>query len=535
MCFERFKALIFSAFLLFLYGCHSSRDQEDYNVFHYNQINPITSLDPAFAKSQNNIWACNHLFDGLVQLDDSLNVIPSIAKSWSISDDGKIYTFDLRQDVYFHKNDCFAEQSRKVNAQDFVYSLGRLLSEEVNSPGSWIFSNIVEDAGSFQARDDSTLVITLNKAFLPLLGILTMEYCSVIPEECVEYYGDRFRSNPVGSGPFVFKRWIENQGLYLLRNDNYFDPNVNKDLDGVKTSFITDRNIAYLELLKGKVDFISGVASSVINELLDADGNLKADKADKIKLYKSPYLNTEYLGINMSLLEDGPLANKKLRQALNYAIDKKQMMASLRNNAGTPALSGFVPKGLPSYDPNKVKGYAYDLEQAELLLVESGYSKDAAPIEIHTNKDYLDITTYVAKQWERLGVNVEIKLMESAVLRDGMRNNRFQLFRASWIADYPDAENYLSMFYSKNPAPPNYTRFQNLKFDQLYEQSLQESNDSIRYDLYQQMDRIIVEEAPVIFLFYDVTSKFVGKNISNISNNALNLLKAKQVIKEKSQ
>lgn len=515
-------------------ACNDSKNA-NYCVFHYNQINPISSLDPAFAKSQNNIWAVNHLYDGLVELDDSLRVKPCIAKSWDIDEQGKTYTFHLRNDVAFHTNECFGPDStRFVNAEDFKYSFSRILSKDINSPGSWIFSGIIESDSSFVVVNDSTFQVRLLKPFLPFLGLLTMEYCSVLPQEAVDYYANKFRSHPVGTGPFKFKRWIESQGLFLLRNKNYYSNDVNKNLDGVRTSFITDRNIQYLELMRGNIDFISGIESSVINELLNSDGTLKENKKDKIQLYKSPYLNTEYLGINMELAKDSALNSKLLRQALNYAVNKVQMIATLRNNAGTPAISGFVPKGLPSYNESRVKGYKYDPTRAKDLLKKSGYLDlvDKELIEIYTNKDYLDITTYVAKQWENIGVNVKIRLMESAVLRDGMRKSKISIFRASWIADYPDAENYLSMFFSKNPAPPNYTRFANQKFDLLYEQCLSETNDSLRYDLYQQMDRIIVEEAPVIFLFYDVTTKFVGKDISGISNNALNLLKAKKINKK---
>ena len=520
--------------LTFLISCSSNDDIDSHCVFHYNQVNPISSLDPAFAKSQNNIWAVNHLYDGLLQLDNDLGFIPCIAKSWVVSDSGQLYTFELHKDVFFHSDPCFGQyKTRKVVASDIKYSLERIISEQVNSPGSWIFSGLISGPEAFTAVNDSVFEVRLNKPFLPFLGLLTMEYCSIIPHEAVEYYGSEFRSHPVGTGPFKFKRWIESQGLFLLTNKDYY-AGANTSIEGIRTSFITDRNIAYLELMRGNIDFISGVESSVINELLNADGTLKEDKKDQIKLYKSPYLNTEYLGINMDLTNKSFRSSKAFRQGLNYAVDKVQMMATLRNNAGTPALSGFVPLGLPSYDAQKVVGYAYDLAKAKERITASGYFDSEEPelIEIYTNKDYLDITTYVAKQWERLGINVEIKLMESAVLRDGMRKSKISIFRASWIADYPDAENYLSMFYSKNPAPPNYTRFKNETFDVLYEQSLGESNDSLRYDLYQQMDRIIVEEAPVIFLFYDVTTKFVRNNISGISDNGLNLLKATDITKD---
>jgi peptide/nickel transport system substrate-binding protein len=197
-------------------------------------------------------------------------------------------------------------------------------------------------------------------------------------------------------------------------------------------------------------------------------------------------------------------------------------MRSLRNNVGIPAHAGFIPSGLPSHNEDKVTGYSYDPRKARSLLDSCSYQGEE--IVITTNNDYLDICTFVASQWESVGINCRIDLKESAVLRDGMRKSNIPLFRASWIADYPDGESFLCMFYSKNPAPPNYTRFNSMTFDRLYEQALQESNTEKRMDLYQQMDRIIVEEAPVVFLFYDESAVFYSKDIQGFRNNGLNLL-----------
>ena len=150
---------------------------------------------------------------------------------------------------------------------------------------------------------------------------------------------------------------------------------------------------------------------------------------------------------------------------------------------------------------------------------------------IHTSKDYLDLTTYIAKQWEDLGLIIKIDVMESAVLRNAMRNGDVGVFRASWIADYPDGENFLSMFYSKNPAPPNYTRYQNASFDQLYDSAMQERVEKEKILMYQEMDRLLVQDAPVVFLFYDEVSLFVNSDVSGLSRNALNLLHVDGIMK----
>jgi len=524
----RFLLLIFTLTTIMM-SCGSENVRE-YKVLRYNQPNHITSLDPAFAKSQNNIWSVLHLFDGLVELDDSLNVSPAIAKQWSISDDGLTYTFHLRDDVYFHENECFDIGKRKVVASDFEYSLSRLVDPVISSPGSWLFSDKIRKEQPFEAVNDSTFVLHLSKPFIPMLGILTMQYCSAVPHECVEFYGSEFAQKPVGTGAFIFKKWIANQALFLNRNDDYFKGP--SKLDGIKTSFMADKKIAMLELLNGNIDFVNGLESAFINELLDKDGNLLEKKKGELKLSKSPYLNSEYLGINLEACpENSPLRIKEVRQAMNYAIDRKLMLVALRNNVGRPADSGFVPNGLPSHNKLAVPGYNYDIQKAKSLLAEAGYpdGKGLEPIELYTNKDYLDITTFVARQLQKIGLETTIEVLESAILRDGMRKGTIPFFRASWIADYPDAESFLCMYYSKNPAPPNYTRYSNNRFDELYEKSIKEPNLNVRYQLYNEMDKILVEDAPVIFLFYDEASRFHTPKLENVSSNGLNLLKAWQL------
>ena len=505
------------------------------HVFHYNQINGVTSLDPAFARSQTNIWAVSHLFNGLVQLDEDLQVQPCIAKSWEVSEDGLTYTFHLRGDIYFHDNEAFTGGvGRKVVAHDVVFSFNRIIDTVLNSPGSWIFNDRVATAQPFSAPNDSTFFLRLQKPFRPMMGILTMQYCSVVPKEAVTHYGKAFRSQPVGTGPFRFKRWLEGQALFLLKNDNYFEYRNGQRLpylDGVRVSFIPDRKTAYLELINDRLDFMSGLESSIVNELLTPEGLLQPKQREILQFIKSPFLNTEYLGINMQLEAGHPLRNKLIRQALNYGIDRAQMLRSLRNSVGQPARSGFTPTGLPSFDPQAVPGYRYDPDKARALLAEAGFpnGKGLPSIKLMTNKDYLDLCTFITRHWEDIGVKVEIDVLESATLRQMMRKSQAPFFRASWIADYPDAESFLSMFYSKNPAPPNYTRFSNAAFDGYYERALNENNDSLRYDLYHKMERILVEEAPVIFLFYDETSLFARRDIENISKNAINLLELSEV------
>lgn len=522
---------------MFLHCKSEAGKIETRKSFRYNQHNPVTSLDPAFARTQNNIWAVDCLFNGLVQLDDSLRVQPCIAHSWSISSDGLTYRFLLRQDVFFHDNPVFpGGKGRRMVAADVVYSFQRLLDENWPKPGSWIFKGRIASDSAFVAISDSVFQLRLKSPFQPMMQILTMQYASIVPQEACDYYGREFRRHPVGTGPFQFKIWAENQALVVVRNDRYFEKDATGNrlpyLDAVKTSFITDRKTAFLEFKKGNLDYFFGLESAYINELLTPEGELQPALAGQFFFLKNPYLNSEYLGIRM----DGgasPLQQKKIRQALNYGIDRAQMLRVLRNNVGKPASSGFAPIGLPSFDDGKVHGYNYDPARAARLLAEAGFpqGRGLPPVTLLCNADYLDLCTYLTRQWDDLGFNIRIEMTETALLRQRMQNGQAPFFRASWIADYPDAESFLTCFYSKNATPPNYTHFNHAEFDRLYEAALRETNTEHRYALYQAMDRILVEEAPVVFLFYDETAQFASKQVQGLSRNAINLLSMKRVRK----
>lgn len=508
------------------------------NFFRYNQSSGIASLDPAFSKDQSTVWACNQLYNSLVQLDDALNIKPCIARSWKISNDGLTYTFHLRSDVKFHNNTCFENSvGRCVNANDIVFSFNRIIDKKTASPGAWIFNNNVDSVEPFKALDDSTFQLKLQKPFRPMLGILSMQYCSVIPHEAVEKYGSDFRTHPVGTGPFKFVRWKEGIALILHKNENYFERDTNGTqlpyLDGIKVSFIDNKKTEYLYFKQHELDFINSVDQSYMDEVLDDAGNLRVELRPQFNLQKTSYLNTEYLGFlvkEMVTDKFHPLMNKKLRQAINYGFDRREMLNYLRKGVGRPAESGFSPFGLPSFS-DSVIGYNYNLKKAKQLLKEAGYENGEGlnSVSLYTNETYKEYAIFISKQLEQLGLHIKVETVQPSMLRQWMSSGQIDFFRGSWLADYPDAENYFAVFYSKNSAPPNYTRFSNSNYDLLYEKALNENDDAMRYEIYHQLDRIIIEEAPVVPLYYDEVLRFSQKNVQGLTPNALNLLHLKRV------
>ncbi|MEP7237680.1 MAG: ABC transporter substrate-binding protein, partial [Ferruginibacter sp.] len=456
--------------------------------------------------------------------------------------DNLTFTFFLRNDVFFIDDDCFTNGAgRKLNAYDVEYSFKRITDKNTASPGAWIFNNRVDSVNGFIALNDTTFQLKLIRPFQSILGILSMQYCSIVAKEAVEKYKSDFRRHPVGSGPFSLVAWEEGQALILKKNEHYFEKDGEGKslpyLDGIKVSFYDSKATEFLEFQQNRLDFIDDIDPSFKDEVLTKTGNLKKTWQDKIELQKHPYLNIEYLGILVDgeneLVKNSPLRLQKIRQAINYGFNRKKMMLYLRNSIGIAAESGFVPAGLPSFDSVAVPGYHYDVTKAKQLLAEAGYpeGKNLPEIKLLTIPIYGDLGTYIANELLQVGIKVQVEVIQKSLLLEQTSKSQASFFRGSWIADYPDAENYLGVFYGKNPAPPNYTRYKNAAFDLLYEKALSEKNDSLRYNLYQQMDRIIINDAPVVPLWYDMAIHLVHLNIKNFYPNSLNLLELRRVKK----
>jgi ABC-type transport system substrate-binding protein len=519
-------------------GCQSKKNS-DRKIFHYNEQTGIASLDPAFAKNQSTMWPAHQLFNTLVQTDDSLHIIPSLARRWKISEDRLTFTFYLRDDVFFHNDAAFPNgKGRRLVAADVAYSLERVMDKHTASPGAWIFNNKVDSMEPFRAIDDTIFQLKLQRPYNPILGILSMQYCSVVPKEAVEKYGNDFRRHPVGSGPFRFVAWEEGQALVLAKNENYFETDSIGTrlpyLDGIKITFYDSKATEFLLFRQKQLDFINDIDASFKDEVLTKKGVLKKEWEGKIALQANPYLNVEYFGILTDtaneLVKHSAFRSRQIRQAINYGFDRRKMILYLRNSLGTPAESGFVPLGLPSFDSMKVKGYHYDPDKSRQLLREAGFpdGKGLPPIKLLTISIYAEMANFIVRQLEELGFKIQVEVVLRSLLFEMTSNSRALFFRGSWIADYPDAENYLSVFYSKNPAPPNYTRYKNPQFDAVFEKALTEENDSLRYRLYQQADQLMINDAPVVPLWYDKSVRLVQVNVTGFTPNGLNLLELRK-------
>lgn len=534
--------------LLFSTSCSLKDDRrkdQEKTVFRYNESAGITTLDPAYVRRFEDFLAIEQLFNGLISLNSEMEVVPSIAKKWEISEDGLTYRFQLRKDVFFNHSDLFGVQkTRRVTASDVVYSFLRIIDPATASPGKYIFQNLDNSSSKFKgvvAEDENTLVIHLFTPQPSLIYQLSLPYCSIVPYEIVESFGDDFGLNPIGTGPFYLRKWKKDVKMVMAKNKNYFEKD-NKGiqlpyLDAVSIYFIQDKHQEFIKFKSGNLEMISGMNEEDKDQLLNSEGELNENLKSSYVLLKSDWLNTDYLGVLMDdnyQNKSNPLRNKLIRNAIGYAINRKEMIRYLRNNIGVPATKGFVPQGMPNFKEFQIKGYEYNVEKSMQLIKDAGFENidDLPEITLSATPEYKTLCEYLQRELGEVGFKIKVDMNSVSSMNQRIAQFEANFYRKSWIADFPDAINYFQLFYSKNFYPEsgsNYTHFKNQKYDVLFELASVEKDEASRMKLYQEMNEIIHDEAPVIPLFYAETLRFLKNNVSGLTSNSLNSLSLKNV------
>lgn len=536
--------------LLFVVSCSSKKSSSDQKkVLRYNEIAGISNLDPTKAIRFEGIWAMSQLYNGLVRLDDNLELQEDAAKRWEMDRTKTVYTFHLRTDMYFHDHEAFVEtngKGRKLVAQDFINSFQRILDPENSSSGKFIFKNLDKYATinnmGMEAPNDSTLVIHLKKPQHSFLKMMTLPFCYAVPIEVVDFYGEDFTRNPVGTGPFKFKVWRTGDKLVLLKNENYheFDKKGNRlpYLDAVSISFIKSAQTEFQSFIQGDLDFMSGIDHSYQTTLLDADGNLREKYADKMYMQKQAWLKTDYIGIlvdeDQPIVRNSALKSRLVRRAVNYAINREKLVQFERTGVGVYDINGFVPKGINDYNGKKVKGYRYDPEQAKQLLSEAGYTGESIKpkVTLVTVNQYKGICENIVTDLNECGFDAKMESVLPSLHKQKVANFNTNFFRKSWTGDFPDPINFLYLFSSDAFAPdngPNYTHFSNEQYDIWLERAESDISEEERQETYYKMDQMIKDEAPVVPLFYDELIKFVSTRVSGLKANSMNSLDLRYV------
>jgi peptide/nickel transport system substrate-binding protein len=435
------------------------------------------------------------------------------------------------------------------------------MNAKTKSTGLWVFRERIVGAGEYHKRtteggsgevegikvlNDSTLSITLVKPFAPFLSILTMPYCWIVPREAVEKYGDDFFKNPVGTGPFMFSEWEPDIRMVLKKNPKYFKKDASGAqlpyLETVAISFMRDSKTEFLEFEKGSLDMVTNIDPAFTPSVFTAEGNLQG-KYKGYNLLKAPALSIEYYGIQLDeTLEAGkasPLSkNKLLRQALNYAVNREQLVRYILRGKGISAINGVLPPTMPGFSKD-VRGYSYDPQKARQLLAQAGFPNGKGlpklKLQLGNSQTTGQVAEAIQQQWKEIGVNVELTQVDFPQHTGMVRSGKLPLWRINWVGDYPDPENFLALFYSANfsPGGPNTTHIRNARLDSLYTAALNPLLSPVqRYGLYNEMERIVLDEAPWIFLYYNAIQRLVEPSVKGLTVDGSDRLVLETVRKE---
>lgn len=522
-------------------------------VFKMNEVEFFRSLYPQNVTEVGGHRITNQIYEGLVGFDQAdLSIVPMIAKSWEIDSVATEFIFHLRDDVYFHDDACFEDgKGRKVTAHDFKYVFTKLCESNINNQGYWVFEDRVKGCKEYYAStvngnplpegvtgvevlDDFTLKVTLESPFASFLNLLALPFTAVFPNEAVEKYGVEMRNKTVGTGPYIIKAMKSDETVILNRNPNYWgkdaDGNQLPYLDALRISYIKERKSELLEFRQGNLDMLYRLPLEMVNEVVDNDENLLPEYS-AFQLQSMANMSVQYYGFQ----HKGQLFdNKNLRMAFNYAIDRDKICNFTLKGTGLPGKYGYVPPAMPNYDSEALRGYEYNPEKARDFLAKAGYPNGQGLEEITlqinsgggTNEQVAEAVQSMLA--EVLNVNVNITQLPFAQHLENVETGKVDFWRAGWVADYPDPENFLTQFYSKHipdkleeKSYVNSTRYSNREFDHLFESALQTVDDDQRNLLYLKAEQQMLDDAAIIPLFYYKDYRLLQPDVRNYPQNAM--------------
>ncbi len=523
-------------------------------VFKMNETEDFKSLYPLNTTMAIEHRIANQVYEGLVKLDqEDLSILPSLAEKWEVNEDATSYTFHIRKGVMFHDNNCFeGGKGRELKASDFKYCFDRVAVSDPSNQMYWLFKDKVKGANEYhesinnktpleagisgiQAIDDYTLQIDLNYSFAGFLNIVSHNACYVYPKEAVDEYGMEMRVNCVGTGPFRVKKIKESETVILDRNPSYWDTDEHGNelpyLDGIKFSFNKEKKAELLEFKKGNLDMVFRLPLEMISDVVGELEDAKKGGNRPYVMQVVPALSVFYLGFQHKL---EPFDNMDVRKAFNYAIDRESIVTYTLQGEGRPGLHGFVPP-FKGYDYENVKGYEFSAEKAKKHMAKAGFPNGNGfpEITLQINPGGGDRNVQIAEVVqkmlnENLGINIKIEQMQFAQHLENLETGKATFWRAGWIADYPDPENFLNQFYSKHvpedistKAYINSMRYQSLKFDSLFDIALREIDEAKRMELFRQADQVAIDEAAVMPIFYDENTRLIQVYVKNFPSNSM--------------
>lgn len=516
--------------------------------FRFMSPEKVSSLLPLQAIDIYSQRITTQMFDQLLRLDPSgKNVIPSIAESYTVSKDGKTYTFKIRKGVFFHNDDCFGGDGREMTANDVKFTFDMACSGLKINELSWLLTERIQGAAAFnkatktafkeggvsgiKALDNHTLTITLNQPFAGFDKILAYSGFGIFPREAYDMYGEDLATHPVGSGPFILE---ENTGekLTLKRNPNYWRKdefgNQLPFLGRIVMTYATNKKSELLAFRKQEIDLVMEIPAEEVENVLGSLAEAQAGKTVKHKVDSKQSFSMTFIGF----AHKHPIfQNLNIRKAFNLALDRKELVNNELMGEGYPILNGVIPNS-EFFDASQVKGYTPDVAKAKSLLAEAGFAdgKGFPAITLYVNgkkdSDRHRLAKGVSKQLkEKLNVTIIVKLVSIEERNKVVSNGTAAMWVSGWIADYPDGESFMSLFYGGNIQDNakfiNPFKYKSTTFDELYDAANREMDTDKRHDLLVKCDQTIIDDAVVMPIISDDFITMINSRIRNFETNSL--------------
>lgn len=491
------------------------------------------------------------IFESLVKLDvESLNVVPSIAESYDVSDDAKSFTFKIRKGIHFHDDECFGGEGREVIAEDVKFALEMACSGLKINKMSYLLVDRIEGARDFfnrskkslpkegvsgiQVLDKQTIQIHLNEPFIGFDKILSHTNLGVFPKEAYEMYGTELGKHPIGTGPFMLEK-MDAEGVTLTRNPNYWRKdefgNQLPFLDKVSMSYVKDKKSELIAFRNRQIDVVLEIPVDEIDNILGSLQDAQAGKNVKHRVESKSSMSMNYVAF---ACESPEFRDMNVRRAFNKAVDRTTIVNQLLMGEGWAAEHGFVPV-MANYQNETVIGHKYDVAEARALLAAAGYpdGKGFPKLDFYVNSvegsSIHKMCEGVAKQVkENLNIDLNIVLCSYEQRNQAIANGKAKIWRSGWIADYPDAESFLSLFYSKNikhdGTEVNAFKFVDNNYDQLFEIAMKELDETKRNELFALCDQIIVDKSPVMPVLTDDFMAMVNARVRDFKTNSMETL-----------
>lgn len=515
-------------------------------ILRVNSIEDFTSLFPVEVNDVYSTHVLGNTYEGLFRFDQkTLETKPALAESFDIDNSKTVYTFQIRKGVKFHDDDCFSGGTgREMDANDVKYCLDYVCSTHESNKWSSLFRDVIVGAGEYQTGaakevsgikvlDKYSVEITINDPLSSLPDMLALMSTAIYPKEAIDHYGyDGLRNHMVGTGPFIATSIENGNKVEFKKNKNYWRTdefgNQLPFLNRIEVSFIKDKK-AELDAFKAdELDMVWGLPVEEIQNIMGTLEEAKEGKNKEFEVQSVNSLNIQYYGFKFT---DEIFSNKNVRMAFNYAIDRDSLVEFVLDGEGVPAHNGFVPP-LSGYPYESVKGFTYDPVKAKALMAKAGYAngKGFPELTISLNKSggvNVKIAEFLISMLQNnLGVTVTMETMPMSELFPKVEKGELDFWRFGWIADYPDPATFLNLFHSSNQDGPegegnNYFSYLNPEYDKIFEAATKEIDVEKRNKLYAQADQLVIDDAVVMPIMFNVGIRLLNPLIKDFDINEM--------------